>query len=170
MRTTLWGPGFLCLKVNQIPTCEEIVAVFEPSPYYGLYTWFRRPIVLCELGYNIRVEVPYPVNVDFLRRLGWERVTLQIDVVSTEKRVLKAGFSRKHRRVCDGELAVIWSDGRFYPCPWAPVGGLKGPVYSYGSLGEPFRKVGRDDCCLRDCPLEVSDVGEIVTGSIQKEG
>lgn len=170
MRTTLWGPGFLCLKVDRVLACEEIVAVFEPGPHYSLYTWFRRPIMLREAGYNIRVEVPCPVNTDFLKRFGWGRVTLQIDVVPPRERVLKAGFTRRHRRACDGELAVIWSDGRFYPCPWAPIGGLKGPVYSYGSLDEPFKAMGKDGCYLRDCPLEVSDVEEVTTRFAREEG
>lgn len=149
LRTALFGPGYDCLRVNEFWRCDEIVAEFRPNRHCGVYPWMRRVFRLRDAGYNIRVESAVPVKMEWLRRFVGQPVEISM---LEEKKKLRKGFGGNFS--CDGRLACVWSDGKYYPCPHCPVGGLKGPVYSCGELGEPFKKQGKGECHLRDCPLE----------------
>lgn len=157
METTLVGPGlsFLMAWPSLAESCEEIVAKFGGAAVsVGLIPWAAQAAKLHGAGYNVRAEVPRPVKPAWLARYYGGPVTLKIDVVPHVEEIRHPrGFSGTAERSCDGELALIWKDGKYYPCSWCISGGLKGPVYAYGKLGEPFEKKGGQKCRLRYCPL-----------------
>lgn len=161
METTLVGPGLSRLMANSwlAENCEEIVAKFEGAAVNaGLISWTVQAVKLSDVGYNIRVEVPRLVKPIWLTRYYAGPVTLKMDVVPPAEEIQRPrGFSRMAERSCDGELALIWKNGKYYPCGQCISGGLKGPAYSYGELGEPFEKKGKEGCILRYCPLEITD-------------
>lgn len=156
LETSLVGPGLRCLMVNAetlSERCEGIVAKFGGDALNtGLIPWLGQVVKLADVRYNVKAEVPRPVNTDWLLRYAKGPVTLAIEVVSLEEEEPRQrGFGRAGRD-CDGERAVIWKDGKYYPCSWCLEGGMRHPVYSYGELGEPFEKKGKQQCHLRFCP------------------
>jgi hypothetical protein len=158
METQLGQPGVQCLRARPELTnrCVEIVAWFgDEVRFWGLEGWLAHLVRLTELGYNIKGEVPKPVNLSCIQKYVKRRVELNLEVVipSTEVKPT-VGFSRKGERSCNGEASVIWDDGKYYPCYWCVTGALNNPVYAYGELGEPFERRGRESCKLRWCPLE----------------
>lgn len=158
LETAMAGPGVQCLVVNYDTLgkrCVEIVARFEKNALnWGLLPWMGQIVRLTELGYNIKAEVPRPVNPAWLSRYRRTGRPVNIEVViPTEGVEFKKGF-QKSSQSCDGEHAIIWDDGKYYPCHWCVLGGLKYPVYDYGKLGEPFEKKGKQECHLRECPYK----------------
>lgn len=158
MVTTLVGPGLRCLVVHADVLrlcCEEIVAVFKDNAVgAGLIPWLGQVVKLHQIGYNVRAEIPRAINPMWLHRYSHGGSLPQMDVVAFgEEEAHPRGFTRTTRS-CDGEAALIWNDGKYYPCPWCVTGGLKNLVYAYGELGETFEKRGKEQCHLRYCPLE----------------
>lgn len=158
METSLVGPGLQCLMAYSyrlVERCEGIVAKFAGSAVHiGLIPWLGQVVKLADAGYDVGAEIPRPVNRGWLKRYAKGAVKLQIDVVSQGERDRSRGFAQKTRN-CNGELALVWKDGKYYSCPWCLTGGMKYPVYAYGELGEPFEKKGQQECHLRWCPLGV---------------
>lgn len=160
METSLVGPGLPCLMAYAYRLtryCQEIIAKFQGAAVdAGFIRWLGQVVKLANVGYNVRAEVPRPVNPAWLQRFSpLKHAALKVDVVSPAGEAAHPrGFARKGERGCDGQLALIWKDGKYYHCPWCLEGGLKGPVYSYGKFGEPFERRGKQECRLRYCPLE----------------
>lgn len=155
IRTTLLGPGYDCLRVrsDELWRCEEIVAVYVyPNSVCGVYEWLKKPIRLAEVGYNIKTELPVPVDLRWVGQYARKSVSLNIRK-PTERKVLVFGLApRGEPRSCNGELACIWG-GKYYPCPHC-VTGWNIPVYAYGEFPEDFSWRGQEQCFLKDCPLE----------------
>lgn len=157
METSLVGPGLACLMAYSYrltDKCEEIIAKFGGNAHHaGLIPWLGQAAKLSNAGYNTRAEVPRKINPNWLRRYVPGEFELQIDVVqSVQTEDHPRGF--QGTRSCDGELALIWKDGKYYSCPWCLTGGMRYPVYSYGEFGDRFEKCGQQECHLRWCPLE----------------
>jgi|GEM_PF-5829545 len=156
LRSDLYGPGFQCLRVNREKlNCVGITTVYTTkNDKENFYFWLRRPVLLARVGYDVRVEVEIPdfvPNADFVRNATHGLCDLGIVTVPSS-RLLKKGIYGPGQS-CNGEFACIWSDGKYYPCWHCVDGGLRWSVYSYGKLGEPFEKTGREVCKLADCLL-----------------
>lgn len=161
METTLAGPGLGHLMANTwlAENCEEIVAQFSDAALsVGLIQWTAQAAKLHNAGYNVRAEVPRQVKPEWLTRFTAWPIRIKIDIVPNVGQHLAhpRGFSKTEERNCNGELALVWSDGKYYPCEQCIFGGLKGPAYAYGELGESFEKKGKEGCRLRYCPLSFS--------------
>jgi len=158
IRTTLLGPGYDCLRVrhDELWRCEEIVAVYvHPNSVCGIYEWLRKPIRLAEVGYNIKTELPIPVDLRWTRSYTRKPVSLNIEKPSVRKALVFGLSPHQEPRSCNGELACIVA-GKYYPC-YHCVTGWNIPVYAYGEFPEEFTWTGQEQCFLKDCPLEVEN-------------
>lgn len=159
LRTSGFGPELAPLRSNAhlfTEKCLRITAVFCTNDQVGVYPWLRKVALLARVGYNVKIEVPFEINEQWVMNVTHGLVDLDIEVVEPVE--LVKGY-RHAARSCGGVLACIGIDGGFYPCPHCLVANPLGyPVYRYGKLGEPFKRQGCKDCKLKDCPLDGNEI------------
>jgi len=83
LRTTLFGPGYYCLRANPAlaESCEEIVATYIADGRAGFYEWLRKLALLARVGYNVRAITTFVPNDDFVRNATHGLVSFPIEVV-----------------------------------------------------------------------------------------
>jgi len=84
LRTTLFGPGYHCLRANPhtlLIYCQEIIGIFPDDGRAGFYEWLRKLALLARVGYNVRAITTFVPKDDFVQNVTHGLVSFPIEVI-----------------------------------------------------------------------------------------